>query len=74
VLDDHARTHLSGGNRHKEKTPCCICVGYAENLGLNHSQNNSCIVGFALPVLPKPLRLDRRVYGVSESTIAQLLL
>ncbi len=33
VLDDHARTHLSGGNRHKKKTPCCACVSLRKNIG-----------------------------------------
>ncbi len=34
VLDNHARTHLSGGNRHKGKTPCYGCAHCAKKIGL----------------------------------------
>ena len=37
VLDDHARTHLSGGNRHRGKTPCCACADSAKKIGLGPS-------------------------------------
>jgi hypothetical protein len=36
VLDDHARTHLCGGNRHKRKTPSSVA-----GMGVNP---DSCFV------------------------------